>query len=258
MEAGSVFKQFFTAEDIAEPLASVTAGEEEKLRWYFDELNYDVIGFHERGEVIGFLKKEDKHDPFDLKRSMHRFEISDLITKNTDLLECLELLLVRKHLFVIHKSGVEAIITLADIQKPAVRMLFFGVVTVFESRLSDLINFAHPENAWLELLNEKRMEKARGMYEKLRSSNQEMNLITCTQLSDKMGILLQDPKLLSTYVGTSKTQANKLFNRTGRLRDDLAHAQSLSVWFLEKEVIGLIEQLLTITAKINEALKHTK
>ena len=250
-----MFNQYFTAEDIAEPLVAVSAGEAEKVRRYFDEWNYDVIGYREDGEVIGFLEKDNIADMEDLKKSMTPFRVSDLITQNTELLECLEMLKSRPHLLVIDKSEVQGIITFADVQKPAVRMLFFGVVTVFENRLAELISHMYPENEWIALMKDKRVEMTRAMFSELKAKNQEMNLIACTQFADKTGILLDDAALLEEYVGLSKTKAVELLNRVRRLRDDLAHAQSLANWFEEYDPVGMIRHLQQVISRIEGTLQ---
>ncbi|MTD32006.1 hypothetical protein [Planomicrobium sp. YIM 101495] len=249
-----MFKQFFEAEDIAEQLKSVSAEEGEQAASYFEEENYDVIGFRENGEVTGYLEKGNVADMADLKASAVPFRVSDLLTRNTELLDTLEHLGKQPHLFIINKSEVDCIITLADVQKPAVRMLFFGVVTMFENRLAELIHHTYPDDFWTDALKEHRVVKARDLYEKLRARNQETNLIACTQFADKTEILLSDAVLLEQHTGLSKTKADELFSRIRRLRDDLAHAQSLADWFENYDPVGMIRQLQEIIRRIDRTL----
>ena len=245
------FSRVFAEDDIAEPLASVAEGEADRARMLFEQRNFDVIGYEEEGRVIGFLEKEQVADFDNLKRSVQKFEVKHLISENTDLLECLKLLQEKNRLFVINKSEVDAIVTLADIQKPAVRMLFFGIITFFEKNASRLIQEFFPDNSWMLKLPDHRREKAETTYQKLIERNTEIDLISCTQLSDKAGILEKDDSLRERYVQLSKTKAGKFFNRIIRLRDDLAHAQSLTIWFEEKEVTELMSELIRLTERIN-------
>ena len=245
------FNHFFTAEDIAESLASVSIEETEKINEYFTVKNYDVIGFKENEQVIGFLEKE-KVDFYNLRDSMTKFNISDLITKNTNLLDCLRLLDKNTHLFVINKSQIESIVTLSDIQKPAVRMLFFGIVTFFESKIANLIHEIYPNDEWKPLLNNGRINLALDIYQQLIEKNQEINLINCTQLCDKTTIVLKDENLLNEVINMSRTKAKPFFSRIERFRNDLAHAQSLTIWFEEKDVINLVDNLIRITGIITE------
>lgn len=250
-----MFNQFFTAEDISEPLVAVSAGEADKVKVYFEEWNYDVIGYREDGDVIGFLEKGRIADMDNLKGSVIPFRVSDLITQNTELMDCLEMLKSRPRLFVIDKSEVEAIVTFADVQKPAVRMLFFGVLTVFENLLAELISHAYPDNSWVAHLNDRRVEMTRALFSELQAKNQEINLIAYTQFADKTNILLNDAALLEEYIGQSKTKARQLLNRIRRLRDDLAHAQSLAHWFVDYDPVSMIRHLQQIIFRIEQTLQ---
>ncbi|AQQ52401.1 hypothetical protein [Planococcus lenghuensis] len=244
------FKHVFTAGDIAEPLASVTEGEAEKMNMLFEMKNFDVIGFEEDDQVIGFLVRGEVTDPENLRAFVHPFKISHLISENTDLLECLHLLHPKTRLFIINKSEVDAIVTISDIQKPAVRMLFFGIITYFESNAAGLIESVYPDNRWVECLSENRRDKALATYGSLHKRNTEIDLISCTQLSDKVSIFMEDDELRDQFIETSKTKADRFFNRIIRLRDDLAHAQSLTNWFEEKEVVDLVSWLIEVTERI--------
>lgn len=254
----TTLKHLFTAEDIAEPLISVISDEIEKVEVYFNKNNYDVIGFKENGKVTGFLEKGKFVNISNPTASMSKFDISDLITKDTNLIDCLRLLKTKRRLFVINKSQIESIVTVSDIQKPAVRMLFFGVVTYFESKIATLIHEIHPNDEWKQHLKVERIDRAMKTYKYLIEKNQEINLINCTQLCDKTDIILKDKELLNNLINKSKTKANQLFTNTKKLRDDLAHAQSLTVWFEDKEVITLVDDLVSITERIIERDKNLK
>lgn len=249
------FKELFTAENIAEPLASVTLDNDKEAKRYFYIDNYDVIGFRKDDEVVGYIKKNKVIDLQDLKKHVVRFNVSDLITNNTSLIECLRLLKERCCLFVIVKSQVESIITMSDIQKPAVKMLFFGIVTFFESSLADLINETYPQNSWKELISPRKVEAATEMFERLIVSKHETNLINCTQFYDKTDIICENQDLLRDYIHLGRSEAKHFFSTVKDLRNDLAHAQSLTVWFTEKDVIEMMDELIIITERIHNRKK---
>jgi len=250
------FNQLFTAEDIAESLVSVSIDETGKIEEYFEDRNYDVIGYQENGQVIGFLERGKVIDFSNLQGSMAKFKISDLITNNTNLMDCLRILNNKSHLFVINKSKVESIVTMSDIQKPAVRMLFFGVVTFFESTIANLIHEKYPNDEWKSLLNTRRIDMAIGTYQDLIKRNQEINLINCTQLCDKTDIIYKKKELLKEFIEMSNKDAKEFFKRTNDFRNDIAHAQSLTSWFEEKDVIRLVDNLIRITEVIVERDTH--
>ncbi|WP_172372204.1 hypothetical protein [Sporosarcina jiandibaonis] len=244
------FNQIFTAEDISEPLASVANNEYHEIKDYFENKNYDVIGYKEDDKVIGFLEKEMKHDLTNLQNTMKEFSISDLITNNTNLLDCLKLLKNNTRLFLINEYQIESIVTVSDIQKPAVRMFFFGIITFFEIELAELISASYPDDEWQSILKSDRTDFAMQRHQNLINKNQETNLINCTQLCDKTDVLYKSSKLLDEFVGKSKKESKRLFNSINGFRDALAHGQSLTVWFEDKNIIESIEELMIITKKI--------
>lgn len=159
--------------------------------------------------------------------SVKRFDIHDLTTPNTDLKDCLRILESRQHLFLMDKSQVIGINTRADRQKPAVRMMFFGMVTIFESQIASLINLKYPNNSWKRFISQSRLDSTKEQHGKLLEKNLDINLINCTQICDKTGILLKDKELLSSLTGLSKTKAKDFFKRAQDLRNDLERMHSL-------------------------------
>lgn len=244
------FDDFFTASHIAEPLVSVTQEDGDSLAGYFERYNFDAVGFKEGDRVIGYIEKSAVVDPAHLVAAMRPFDIADIITNNTPLMDCMTLLETKPRLFVMDKSQVSSIITVSDIQKAAVRMLFFGVVTLFESEATRLIHETYPHAEWQQLLTSGRVDNAAKLYAELQGKNQEMHLINCTQFCDKTEILMKNSDFLRTYIGLSKTKAEALFERAEDFRNDLAHAQPLNVWFEEKEVVTLVRQLKAMTERM--------
>lgn len=246
----------FTARDIAVPLASVSFEEVDQIEKYFNEDNFDVIGFQENGKVTGFINKNTLGETTKYIESVKTFDIHDLITPTTDIRDCLKLLQHRNYLFIIDQSQVTGIITAADRQKPAVRMMLFGTITIFESQLASLIHLRYPENTWGKFISELRLENAKKYYDELLKKNLDINLINCTQICDKTDIVLKDDKLLTSLTDLSKTEAKKVFKKAQNLRNDLAHAQSLQIWFENEDVLSLIDQIRKISSKIDKQLNN--
>lgn len=242
--------RFFVAQHIAEPFVSITKEELHLLDYYFFDLHYDVVGCRNEGQIIGYFDQGKWQHEQDFSRTFSEFNISEIITQHTPLMECLKLLKERPRLFVMGTSGVQSIITQSDIQKSAVRMLFFGVITQFESELATIIEKKHPHLKWTQLLKPERVEGAIRIYEHLIERNQELELIHCTQFCDKTEVLLKDDDLFNTYISLSKNKADRLFDRAEKLRNDLAHAQPLNRWIEERDVIGLIDEIQHITKNV--------
>lgn len=244
----------FTVDSIAESLASSEVTEIETIHRYFNEYKFDVVGLKENNRIIGYLEKKGTIEAS--VNTPKKFDVHDLITPNTDLRVCLRFLEERSYLFVIDQSEVTGIVTKADRQKPAIRMMFFGIITVFESQLASLIHNRYPNESWNIYLSEGRFVKARDQYNQLREKNLDVELIHSTQICDKTDILLKSSDLRKDILDSSKTQASALFSRVNELRNSLAHAHSLQHWFEERDVMGLIESIDTINKKIEKCLNE--
>ena len=65
-------------------------------------------------------------------------------------------------------------------------MMFFGIITVFESQLASLIHERYPKDSWKSCLSEGRIDKAKNQYNDLIEKKSEVELIHSTHLCDKM------------------------------------------------------------------------
>lgn len=249
--------RFFLASHIAVPFLSVNRlATKEAIQSLFNDHNFDVIGFKENGNVIGYLHKE-KYDPnINIQENVLNFPIEDVIAENKTLIDTLKLMEKKERLFVMSSSGIDLLITKADLQKPPIRMLFFGLVTVLEYEMATQIREHHPNETWQELLTEGRLEKVRAIYNERLEKNLETDMIDCTQFADKRTIILADETIRTSLFYSSKNYAEKWLKKVEALRDDLAHAQSLTKWFKEREVIQLaveIERLIRKMEKLSLA-----
>ncbi|MBP1947129.1 hypothetical protein [Virgibacillus litoralis] len=246
------FDNFFTAKHIAEPIVSVTKNDLEKIDHFFNNRNFDVLAFREKDSIIGYIEKQQF--TFDNWTDyIHKFDIKDLVSVNTPLFECIQLLKKQDRLFIIDRSSIIAIITTSDLEKPAVRMLFYGLITSFESSVALLIKKLYPNDTWKNCLNEGRVKKAQEEYNKLMEKNRENDLLDCTQFCDKTDILLNDNNHLDEYIDLSKTKATKLFRDSRKLRDDLSHAQPLyNTWFELGDIFYIAENLHHILDRIKQ------
>jgi len=106
-------------------------------------------------------------------------------------------------------------------------MWLFGLVTMIETGITQLIEKSYPEQAWRHTLSEGRLEKAEKMCKERQRRNLHCQLIDCLQLSDKAGILIHDKKTLALMGFDSGKQAKKVVKELESLRNHLAHAQDI-------------------------------
>lgn len=242
----NLLEESFTAYQIAVPLETINSNSDpSEINQLFNEKNYDVIGYKDGNSIVGYLHKEDIKD----KYRVRDFDIKDVIAVNTPLIHSISLLSSRDRLFLIDRSSIKYIITKADLQKAPVRMLFFGLITLFESQLANAINRRYPNNDWKWLLKENRINETEKVYQTKLASNTEIDLLDCTQLADKNSIIVATVEFTNLLPYTSKTKAEKWLRKVEALRNDLAHSQSLHEWFENKEVIKLINEVNDVLPK---------
>jgi hypothetical protein len=131
------------------------------------------------------------------------------------------------HVFVKTLGAVGGIITSADIQKPAVRMWLFGIVTLIEMRCAELIESMCPENQWKQYLSEGRLQKAESLLAERQRRSQSVRLFDCLQFADKGQIIARHEALRSATIFTSRRQVEDAVAKLEQLRNNLAHAQDI-------------------------------
>ena len=114
-----------------------------------------------------------------------------------------------------------------DINKPMVRMWLFGLITIIETRIVQMIQKNYPNDAWQSVLSKKRLLKAQQIQEERQRRNQHCNLIDCLQLSDKARIAIEHPQIIELFGFDSKRSARQVIKNRESLRNNLAHAQDI-------------------------------
>ena len=107
-------------------------------------------------------------------------------------------------------------------------MWLFGMITMTEIELAQLIEEHFPRESWIPLVSEGRMEKARALQLERERRNQHGTLLECLQLSDKGQILIENPTILKLFDFKSKRLAKRNIKEFESLRNNLAHAQDIA------------------------------
>jgi hypothetical protein len=129
--------------------------------------------------------------------------------------------------FVTLLEEVVGVIGRNDINKPMVRMWLFGLITMIEMRVGQMIQETIPDDGWQACLPEERLRKAQAMQAERQRRNQQCALLDCLQLSDKGRIIIEQPRLLELFGFDSKGAAKRIIKSTESLRNNLAHAQDI-------------------------------
>jgi hypothetical protein len=141
-----LFSDGFRARDIAEPLASFDAETAvDVVACYMDARGFEVVGVRRGGLVAGYVER-NQLAAGPCGGTMK--EIRDPLPDSAPLLDVVRVLAAEPRLFVTAFGQVAGIVTLDDMQKPAVRMWLFGMVTMVELRYTRLIREMCPEAGW--------------------------------------------------------------------------------------------------------------
>lgn len=210
---------------IAEDLISCSfVDDSKKIKTKMEELDFDYFGVESEGKIIGYIVKQELEDQ-SISNYVHYFSMEDLVSESTPLLELLHILKEKHPVFILEKNQVSKLITVADLQKQPIRMLVFGLISLLEMELVQLIKNSYPEEGWKSCLSDGRMMKVIEVYETRKEKNEGLGLIECLQLSDKGTIIKKTPHLLDQLGFVSKTDVAQFFRSMEELRNNTAHSQ---------------------------------
>ena len=227
-----LWDRLLTVELIAEPLATCTAADDTAaVRRRLEQNRWNQIGFREPpeqgGAAVGYLDHEDFANLSGSlsEAGVRRFTVGELVSAQTPLRDGLMRLAEARRLFVLGPKGVSGIATVADLQKPPVRILLFGTVSLLEMAMLSRIQRQYPGGRWTDRVSPSRRRKAERLYEHRRAAGHDTDLAACLELCDKSDILTQDAADRAALGFTSHKECKRFFHRMERLRDNLAHVQ---------------------------------
>jgi hypothetical protein len=223
-----LFLDGFSALDIAEPLVSFDSGAEaQAVRDFMAEKDYDLVGIRQDGLVSGYVRREDLSSGT-CRDHLHPFiPDDDLVPSTANLTEVVKSLAINRQCFVTILDSVGAIITLNDLEKLPMRMFLFGMVTVGEMMMTEIIRHRHGDGSWKELVSPQRLAKAEQLHEERMRIGQKVDLIDCLQYCDKGWIITNDEEFCRELGQESKNQARKTIKEFETLRNNLAHTQEI-------------------------------
>lgn len=219
-----------TVRQIAVPLEFYDAGEDAAaVRLKMQGRHFDVAGLRENGSVTGYVRRDDLGKG--RCRAFRRtFGPGEVVASTTPLLKCLPLLAARPWVFVLEHTEVNGLATRADLQKPPVRMLLFGLVSLLEGGLAEMVRVCYRPEV-LEAMHG--LDEARRLFKSRLGRNEDTDLADCLSLTDKHELLLQVAGLADHFFLGPVREAGRYFKSVEDLRNRLAHARDLvkgSTW----------------------------
>lgn len=244
----NVFRSGFSAHDITESLVSCDSSE--SGAWIADFMSsheLEVIGVREHGHVVGYVEASAVDiKAIDCQSFTQSFTSDQVIQTSTPLVEVIGKLRNQPRLFVSVFGHVGGIVTRTDLQKPPVRMWLFGVITMIEMRMTNMITAGLDVESWTEYLSDARVEKAESLRRERDRRNQKVKLIDCLQFSDKCQIIARNEALRSQTRFDSRRRVEDAGKKIERLRNDLAHSQDIIAhdWDAVVELSSNLESML--------------
>ncbi len=223
-----LFNDAFTARDIAEPLLLF---DEERpaleVLQAMAEHGVPVAGIGRQGLAQGYLRREDLAAGIAPTRA-RRFSPDQVVAGDAGLPDVVEVLTRHHHCFVTTLGAVNGVITRSEMEKPLVRMWLFGMITVLEMRLTEMIAERWPDEGWTALISRGRLEKARALQAERNRRGQPVGLLECLQLSDKGDLVIKDPHYFRELGLQSRAQGREAIRALESLRNNLAHSQPIT------------------------------
>jgi hypothetical protein len=222
-----LFIDAFTAEAVAEPLISFDAERRAlAVAEQFAKRPRSVIGIRRDGRIGGYALVADLVQGT-CGAHLRMFHPGQLLPASAPFADVIQVLTRHKQAFVEVFGQVGGIITRRDMQKPVVRMWLFGIITLTEMRLTQLIRERFPESTWSGLMTPSRLAKAQALRAERERLGQQVELIDCLQLGDKARIVVSEPSLLDQFGFESRGAAKQVVKEFESLRNHLAHAQDI-------------------------------
>jgi putative nucleotidyltransferase with HDIG domain len=221
-----LFLEGFTAMDVAEPLVSFDEQTDAvETRQFMDEKDFDLVGIRNNGLINGYVRREDLVSGTCGDHCQPFTPDDDLVADTANLIDVVKSLAINEQCFVTILDRVGAIITLQDLEKPPMRMFLFGLITIVEMLVTQLLQQRYPDGSWQEMVSAPRLEKAQDLQTERARRGQQVDLLQCLQYSDKVGIITYDPDIRRALGHDSRKAARKAIKELEMLRNNLAHSQ---------------------------------
>jgi hypothetical protein len=225
------YNDIFTAKDIANPLLSFDVNTPVTLVVEsFRTRRRRLATVRMDGEVTGFIDRDRLGSEGNCGRFSQAFSPDQVLTGDAGFAEVIHVLNRHSYCFISLLGQIQGVISREDINKPYMRMWLFGIITLTEMRMTELVKSHFRGEEWHHLIPEARLHAARNLKLERKRLNQYVELIDCLQMADKGLLIINQPELLSEFGFRSKSAAKKVLKYFQSLRNNLAHAQDISTY----------------------------
>jgi len=255
-EVQNLFIEQITTKYIYEPLYAASVSDDPiETKNDLIARDFDVVGVISTNQkVVGYIKAGELENDKPIESSLRIIDLSLVATDSTPIYELIKLLETRTFVFVMHGNSIDGIVTLADLNKPIVRLYLFGVISLFEMHMNYWIEHYHPIDSWQSKLKEQRLKLASETHDRKRKNNQALSLLACLQFADKREILSQAKDFLQRF-NLSKNKFEWAVTKAEDIRNELAHSQATINAGIEwNKFVNVISELESFLEKSEEAV----
>lgn len=258
-ELRSVLEAGISARALFEPLQScLSNAPAREMALALKERGFDVAGVQDTkgGPVTGFVAADSLRDGT-VKDHTEPMRAEHLVSDATPLEELLTLLRSKERLFVLLGPGVKGIITLADLNKPPVRVYLFGLISLLEMHLRFWVLQSYGVDGWQKELAEERLVAANELQAERLRRNEQITLLDSLQFCDKRDLVVAKADVRARLGLDGKGKSMSLLRKAEDLRNRLAHSQHDLVqgtsW---PALIELVESLEAIVQRSDDAVEE--
>jgi hypothetical protein len=225
------YNDIFMAKDIASPLLSFdTATPVEQVRKSLSRHKRHLATVRVDGQVTGFIVEDRLGLEGNCGAFSQAFSRDQVITGDTGFAEVIHVLNRHGYCFLSIFGQIHGVISREDVNKPYMRMWLFGIITLTEILMTEMIKSHFRRDEWRDLIPEARLTAALNLQQERKRLNQCVELIDCLQMADKGLLIINQTELLSQFGFRSKSAAKKVLKQFQSLRNNLAHAQDISTF----------------------------
>jgi len=256
-----LFLEGFLAMDIAEPLVSFDAEADARtVHDFLVEKDFDIVGVRQNGLVSGYVRREDLVSGSCRDHARPFSPTDDLVRDTANLIDAVKSLATNEQCFIVVLDQVVAIITLSDLEKPPMRMFLFGIITLAEMLMTEIIRNRYSNGTWQQFISPQRLAKAKDLQKERVRRGQKVDLVDCLQYGDKGRILSYNEDFRAALGQESRNHARKTIKELETLRNNLAHTQEIvpDGWQRIAIACSRLEQNLETLAERVKQLKQSK
>jgi hypothetical protein len=153
--------------------------------------------------------------------------VAQLVTIDLSLVTAVELLTRSPNFFFVLRSNqLAGIVTISDLQRPAVSMVVFSLILAAETALNRRSQ-EHHGNDWNKLLRPHRARHVIKVFERYKQHNVDLTLVDCPDLDDRLHLIGLSAGGRQALGLSTDNDLEKQIRRLKHVRNTLAHGGGL-------------------------------